>query len=390
MKVCGLVAEYNPLHNGHLKHIEYIKNTLNAEKIIVVMSGDFTQRGEPAIMNKYQRAKQAIIAGADCVIELPTVFATANAEVFCKNAVKILNSLGAVDGICFGVESGEKDDYIKLANILANESKDFKRALKAELDNGNSLIKARINALKTTGVDNGLIDLLAKPNNILGIEYAKAILSIGSKMEIYPMLREGDHNDLTLKSGITSASSIRNSLKVKKSRKLKKVLPPFVFSEISGYPIEFDKLIYAKLITASTEKLRGILDCNEGLENRIKALSVDAENLEDLVNKVTTKRYTSARIRRILLSNFLDIEKDFVLGYPDKELYARVLAVNKDKKDVISLISKTSKIPVITRKTDTVKLSDTQKKCYEIDCTANALYNLAKNQKENPHQLLLV
>ena len=146
----------------------------------------------------------------------------------------------------------------------------------------------------------------------------------------------------------------------------------------------------ARVNTASAEKMRKILDCNEGLENRIKALSVDADGLEDLINKVTTKRYTSARIRRILLSNFLDIEKDFVLGYPDKELYARVLAVNKDKKDVISLISKTSKIPVITRKTDTVKLSDIQKKCYEIDCTANALYNLAKNQKENPYQMLTV
>ena len=118
MKICAIIAEYNPFHNGHLKQIEYVKNTLNAEKIIVIMSGDFTQRGEPAIMNKYTRAKHAVIAGADAVIELPTVFATANAEIFAKGAINVINGISVCDGLCFGVESGEKEEYLELAKAL--------------------------------------------------------------------------------------------------------------------------------------------------------------------------------------------------------------------------------------------------------------------------------
>ena len=142
MKICACIAEYNPLHLGHLKHIEYIKNVLDAEKLIVIMSGNFTQRGEPAVLDKFTRAKQAVIAGADMVIELPTVFATGNAEVFAKGAINIINSLGVVDGLCFGVESGAREEYIALAKFMNDESKDFKRALKEQLGGGVSLAKA--------------------------------------------------------------------------------------------------------------------------------------------------------------------------------------------------------------------------------------------------------
>ena len=127
MKICGIIAEYNPFHLGHLKQIDYVKNVLGAEKIVVVMSGNFTQRGEIAVMDKFTRAKHAIIAGADLVVELPTVFATANAEIFAKGAINILSSLGIVDSICFGVESGSADDYISLASAMNNETKEFKK-----------------------------------------------------------------------------------------------------------------------------------------------------------------------------------------------------------------------------------------------------------------------
>ncbi|MBP5686488.1 MAG: nucleotidyltransferase family protein [Clostridia bacterium] len=122
MKICAVVAEYNPLHLGHIKHIDYIKRSLGAENLIVIMSGNFTQRGEPAILNKFKRAKAAVMAGADVVIELPSVFATAGAEVFAKGAVKILDGLNIVDGLCFGAESGEKEDFISLAAALSDES----------------------------------------------------------------------------------------------------------------------------------------------------------------------------------------------------------------------------------------------------------------------------
>ena len=176
MKICSCIAEYNPFHLGHLKHIDYIKTVLGADKVIVVMSGNFTQRGEPAVLDKFTRAKHAIIAGADLVIELPTVFATANAETFATGAVNLIHSLGCVDQLCFGVESGDKNAYLTLATALANESKEYKKALKEKLESGISLAKAKFEALKM--LDNAEYDanLLSSPNNILGLEYTKALI----------------------------------------------------------------------------------------------------------------------------------------------------------------------------------------------------------------------
>ena len=188
MKICALIAEYNPFHLGHLKHIDYIKNSLKAEKIIVVMSGNFTQRGEIAVTDKFKRARHAILAGADAVIELPTVFATANAEIFATGAVNLINSLGVVDGLCFGVESGDKESYIDLAKAMVNESKEFKELLKEHLDRGVSLAKAKfltINELEGGRFDPNLVN---SPNNVLALEYTKAILKNKSNIEILPML----------------------------------------------------------------------------------------------------------------------------------------------------------------------------------------------------------
>ena len=166
MKICACIAEYNPFHNGHLKHIEYIKNTLGAQKVIVIMSGNFTQRGEVAVLDKFTRAKHAVIAGADVVIELPTVIATANAERFAQGAINIVNALGVVDGLCFGVESGSSEQYLSLASILNDESKDFKKALKEKLDGGISLAKAKAQTVKELYGDKINHDLLSSPNNI--------------------------------------------------------------------------------------------------------------------------------------------------------------------------------------------------------------------------------
>ena len=339
MKVCACIAEYNPLHLGHLKHIDYIKNTLKAERIVVVMSGNFTQRGEPAILDKYTRARHAIIAGADAVIELPTVFATANAEIFAKGAVGIISSLNVADGLCFGVESGSEDEYIALARAMNDESKDFKRALKESLEKGISLAKAKFEAVKAVNFGNFNENLIAKPNNILGLEYTKALLKLDSPIGIYPMLRDGDHNDLTLKKGITSATSIRAALKAGLKKKLKKSVPPFVYKDLKEYPYAFDKIIMSAALTASREKLAEICDCTEGLENRIKALSKDNNTVDGLVEKVSTKRYTATRIRRILTANLLGINKDLVEDCLRSGLYARVLAVDANKKDIISAIS---------------------------------------------------
>lgn len=389
MKVCACVAEYNPLHLGHLKHIEYMKNVLKADKIIVIMSGNFTQRGEPAVLNKYSRAETAILAGADMVIELPTVFATANAEIFAKGAVKILDELNIVDELCFGVESGSKKDYIDLATALNNESKEFKKILKEKLDTGISFAKAKAQTLKEL---NGDFDekLTLLPNNILGVEYTRAILDRKSKIQICPMIRLGDHNDVTLKKGVTSATSIRETLKAGKVKKLKGNLPKYVYTRLKNYPFSLEQMIMASVITADTNFMADILDCTEGLENRIKALAKDNLNYNALIDKVSTKRYTTPRIKRILLSCLLSIDKKLVFDCLEDKLYAKVLAVKKDSLDLVSNISKVSNIPLLTRKSDFEKLKKTALKCFNKDVLASDLYNLATSDIQNEHRMLII
>lgn len=390
MKICAIIAEYNPFHLGHLKHIDYVKTVLGAEKVIVIMSGNFTQRGEPAILDKFTRARHAVLAGADAVIELPAVFATSNAETFAKGGIKIINSLGICDGVCFGVESGDANSYFSLATAMNDESKEFKRALKEHLDNGVSLAKAKFLAVKDTSTDEFDESLISSPNNILGLEYVKAILKSESGLAFYPMIRDGDHNDKTLKKGITSATSIRQAVKRGEKKKTKKSMPSFVFSDLGDFPFAFDKMIMTKLLTATTKDLKRISDCTEGLENRIKALSKDNLSVDELVQKVSTKRYPQTRIQRILISNLLGVTDSTVKDCLDDSLYAKILAVDANKKDIISLIKENATVPVLTRKSDTLALKKTAKNCFEIDTLACDLYSLATNSKQNENNMILV
>lgn len=390
MKICALIAEYNPFHLGHLKHINYIKNTLKADKIIAIMSGNFTQRGDIAVLDKFTRASHAVKAGADVVIELPTAFATANAEIFAKGAINIINSLGVVDQICFGVESGKKEEYVALAKALNDESKPFKKALKEHLDKGVSLAKAKFMAVKDVYGNDFNEQLINSPNNVLGLEYTKALLALKSSIEICPMIRYGDHNDLTLKKGITSATSIREILKTGKIKKLKKNLPDFVYEDLCEYPHAFDKLCLASLVKTDVQDLSKILDCTEGLENRIKALSKDNLELENLIEKVSTKRYTKTRIRRILTANFLGINEKFVAICLSSPLYAKVLAFKASEKDLISVLNHNSLIPLLMRKSDTDKLKKTAKECFIKDTLATDLYSLITNTKLNENQVVIV
>ena len=281
------------------------------------------------------------------------------------------------------------EDYIVLAKLLNDESKDFKKILKKHLEQGVSLAKAKFLTLKELGkeYDESLAD---SPNNVLGLEYTKALLSINSPTEIYPVLREGGHNDKKLKKGITSALSIRNAIRTDRTKKTKKSLPDYVYRNLDGYPFDFDKIVMAKLITTTPSELAKIADCTEGLENRIKALSKDNISIDTLVAKATTKRYTSSRIRRILLSNLLDIKKDLVKDCLAEKLYAKVLAVRADGKDIISEIAKSSSIPLLTRKSDSENLEKAAKKAFETDVVASDLYNLISDKKENEHRMLIV
>ena len=390
MKICAVIAEYNPFHNGHLKQINYVKENLGCDKLLVIMSGNFTQRGENAVMDKFTRATHAIKAGADMVIELPTVFATANAEIFATGAFKILNDLNCVDKLCFGVESGDVTDYLSAAKAMLNESKHLRQLIKEELETGVSHAKARFNAVKRAGIADLSEEIISSPNNILGLEYAKAKLKLSSPIELVPMLRTGDHNSTVLLKGITSASSIREQLKVKKVGKLKSNVPPFVFADLPSTPYDFTPLFMAQIYKNSAEDLAQICDCTEGLENRIKALTKDNTSLNSALDKITTKRYTYARVKRIITANLLGITEKLVFKALDGDLYCKILAVKESSKDMITYICNNSSIPVLTRKKDYADVKKIGLDALKKDELANDLMNLVSGKKQNEYQMLVI
>ena len=333
----------------------------------------------------------AIKAGADVVFELPTVFATGNAEIFAKGAITLANAFSGEHVLCFGTENGTKQSLIATAKTLNSESKEFKRLYKEELKEGVTTVKAKVNALNKMNLHDVDCSLLQSPNNILGIEYTKAILSLKSKLDIYPIIREGaGYNDSELYKNISSASAIRTAILDGKVKKTKTNLPSYVYEDLpKALPI-CDELIYYSVLKATKQELKNIIDCTEGLENRIKALSKTSDNLEDLKDKLKTKRYTYTRISRILLSCMLGIEESFIRKCLSDELYLKVLAIDKNKLSILSEFSKMTDTPIITRKRDADALIGISKACFEKDVFANDVYGFVTNTKTNEYQMKTV
>ena len=389
MKIGVTICEYNPFHNGHLYSLNKIKEELNPDALIVIMSGNFTQRGETAILHKSVRAKHAILAGADIVIELPAVFATAPAEIFAKGAVKLLGTLKGEKTLCFGVESGNKSSILATANALANESEEFKGVVKQMLKQGHSLAKARQLALETLNLPDVDLNLTLTPNNILGLEYTKAIIERGLDMDILPIIRQGGgYKDLSSDGERASAMAIRKLIEEGKMEECKRVVPDFVYNDLPKSLPSVDDAVMNSLITRPKEELALITDCTEGLENRLKALLKDCFTREELINQATTKRYTKTRLSRITLCSLLGITNDFTFKCLDEELYLKVLAVNGNKLDLLSSIAGST--PFIMRKSDADKLSLTAKECFDCDTRANDIYNLATKTKTNEFETKII
>ncbi len=388
LKICVAICEYNPLHIGHTKHLNFIKEEIKPDVLAVILSGNFTQRGEAAIVDKYTRAIWAIKSGADIVFELPTVFATGNAEIFAKGALKLINALPDEKILCFGTESDNISDLIDVAKVTAIESKEYKAALKEELDSGIPFAKARYNAIAKTNPEINVESVLT-PNNILGVEYIKAILQNNYDVKIKTLKRDGSYNDKSIKNDNPSALSIRTAISENKKSKTKSAVPSFVYKELPNKLPDFSKQIVYSLLTCDKEYLKKLPDVSEGLENKIKAIIKDNHSTKALIQKLKTKRYTETRLNRILTSALLKIESSFVKECLSSDLYLKVLAINKDKQDVLSLLSK-SKYPIITRKNDYLKLSSTALECFNKDVFATDLYNAETGKKTNEFEMKLV
>lgn len=383
MKILAIICEFNPFHNGHKYLIEKAKEITDCDAVLCIMSGNFTQRGEMCIADKYTRAKHAVLGGADCVIQLPSPFAVAPAEIFACGAIKILSAIPDVKAIAFGAESENKQNFINSAKLLINESDKFKKILKEKLSEGESYIKSYASSFVACG---GNDSLLNEPNNILGLEYTKAVLRLNADIDILPVKRKGaSYNDNKLKENYSSASAIRQNLNCDK---VKNNLPEYVYADIrnSLQNGEFESVLRHCLFKTDECGLKRIYGCGEGLENRLKSL--ERMSIDEIIKNATSKRYSSSRIKRILCANALELYRDDCEKYLSADLYIKPLAVKRQAADkILSALSK-SNYPVVTG-IDTENLNLTAKECFEQDRKEFALYNFLTHSDAKDYMTII-
>ncbi len=346
--ILGIVSEYNPFHNGHLHHLELSKQLTNTDFTVAVMSGNFVQRGDTSIVDKWTKAEMALKSGVDLVIELPVVYALSSAENFADGAIKILNSLGVVDYVSFGSEIGEISPLNDVASILYREPKEFSSLILAQLRSGLSYPKAREIALSQFfGNSKKYTEVLSNPNNILGVEYLKALKRHRSTIKPLTIKRDySDYNSTKVKSGIASATAIREMIKAKKN--VHYVVPYETYElleeKINNNQIIPDLSVFEKEIIYTLRKMTlteiaKLPDVSEGLENKIKGAANTCNTLSELIEKIKSKRYTQTRIQRILLYALLNISQKDINASKRTTPYIRVLGFNKHGKRIISAIA---------------------------------------------------
>ena len=344
------------------------KKITNATHTIAVMSGNFMQRGTPALLDKFTRAEMAVRNGVDLVVELPTLYACQSAEIFAHGGISLLNSLNCVNSICFGSEIGDIDILYLISKILRDEPIDFKIKLKDYLDKGLPFPKARASALFYYITENKLYDtseedllnMLNSPNNILGIEYIKSILKLNSKIKPYTINRiNSGYNSLNVNDSICSASAIRNALKNNSLNTINYTMPKDTYDIInrvieSGFNLVYNEDFYqilSSIIIRDKDNLTDYFEVNEGIENKIYNSIFKCHNIETLQNEIKSKRYTMTKISRTLNNIMLGIKGVDILKTKDLTNipYVRVLAFNEKGCEILKEIKKNSEIEVITK-----------------------------------------
>ena len=359
-KVLGIVAEYNPFHNGHMFHLEESKKQTGSTYTVAIMSGNFTQRGSTSIIDKWSKAEIALHCGIDLVLELPVLYSISSAENFADGAIKILDSLKVVDYVSFGAETNDISILQPIADVLYNEPKAYKTLLSHELKKGISFPKARENAVLMYLNDiRKYANILSNPNNILGIEYLKALRKYKSNIEPVAIHRTATgYNDLTYTNNIASSTAIRNIIKNNGFDVLRNLIPAPSYSILinnikQGHIVPdlstFEKQIIYNLRKMDMTEIANLPDVVEGLEFAIKNTANSCNTLNEFLNIISSKRYTNTRIQRILLYSLLGITKKDMELSKKTIPYIRVLATNKRGKYLISQILKANpKLEIVT------------------------------------------
>lgn len=396
MKTVGIIAEYNPFHNGHAYHLKKAKELSGTDYCVVVMSGDFTQRGTPAIFDKYVRTKMALSHGADLVIELPVCFATGSAEYFAYGAVSILDALG-VDALCFGSECGDVEILKKTTIVLAKEPPIYKENLQKNLKSGMSFPAARADAVaEYLGKDaTNLSTFLQSPNNILGVEYLKALYRRKSTMDVYTVKRQGaGYSDADLSESVfSSALAIRTHLAATNNvDKLAGTMPKEALHIMTDYlennPTvvmdDFSSMMYYKLLSFVNDGFVSFLDVSESLSDKIAKSLFDFTTISAFCEThLKSKDITLTRLNRSLLHILLDIKKADMTEFmsSDDALYARILGFKKSSEALFGTFSG-AQIPLISKLVDAEGLlSPTANKMLKQDLFASHLYEGVLAQK---------
>lgn len=391
MNVVGIIAEYNPFHNGHAWNIREAKRLSGADFCVVVMSGDFMQRGEPAVMDKFARAEMALSCGADLVIELPVYWAVGSAEFFAMGGVSLLEKLGVVDSLCFGSECGDGKMLQDIATMLAEEPEGYRTLLRARLKDGMSFPAARETAVSSY-LSKDVSALLREPNNILGIEYLKALRLLGSGITPITIPRIGSgYHDCNPGNGFSSATALRKLLLREDTSlsSLQSEMPAPAFEllkkELTGtHPVcsgDFSMLLhYRLLMSPSPDELSRFQDISSDLADRISKRIPDYTDMDSFVDLIKTKQITESRIRRCLLHLLLNIRTEDVAlrrasGWNG---YARVLGLKKESTRLLHEIKGNSRIPLITKLADAENLLSEQELFYlQQDILASHIYHSA-------------
>ena len=407
-KVIGIIAEYNPFHNGHLYHLQKSLQLTHSSYSIAVISGNFTQRGSTSLVDKWAKAEMAIKNGIDLVLELPLLYSISSAENFAEGAIKILDSLKVVDYLSFGSESGDISTLNMVADILYKEPKAYKNILSHELSKGLSFPKARENALLMYLNDiRRFSNVLSSPNNILGIEYLKALKKLKSPMIPVTIERyNAGYHDTAYNGNVASATAIRNIVKNNGWDILRKVVPENTFSTLLenikvGHVVPdlsvFERQIIYNLRKMSIQEIAELPDVSEGLENAIKNAANSCNSVVEFLNIIKSKRYTNTRLQRILLYALLGITKKDIALSKKAIPYIRVLGFNNKGKYLISEVARANpKLEIITSVKKYMDSSNNKNSSYmlEKDIWATNVYTIGYeydswNNLDYTHKLII-
>lgn len=392
MKAVGVVVEYNPFHNGHLYHLQQAKEQTGADISIAAMSGNFLQRGEPALVSKWARTQMALEAGVDIVFELPYRFATQHAETFAEGAVSILSAAGC-DTLCFGSESGDLDAFTKTITFLEENNEVFQEKIKFYTGEGYSYPKSIGLSFRSLAPSENFIDI-SRPNNILGLHYIQAIIRQKSSMKAETITRKnaGYHDEHFASATIASATSIRKALfgASGEIETIKQYVPETTYAQLIHYRDQYDgfhswenywPILKYKLLQSDPSELKGFYEVEEGLENRLFAAAASSCSFQQFMESIKTKRYTWTRLQRVCLHILTNTRKETMKTSQKTVNYLRLLGATEKGRSYLNYKKKEFSLPLVS------KLSAFADPDIELDIKASRIYALG--QKDHGQEKLL-